>query len=475
LTGTFGVPLFYYETKEDKQLLNFIGRKEKNLMKKFLTSKCYLFLFALILIPSLTMAQTTYVGSKKCMTCHSSIYETWKDTLHNKSQQILSRTNDTLVVDWKGMIKLKAGNIPEVIVKLEDGPGDVHQAILVDAKDPSKEATYTVVRTYGGWGWKQRYQVKIGNHHYILPFQWNQATSRWVPYNLQNWYKEDGSLKTPPVEKSFEMSCAGCHNTGLELKKVDRGYESKYIELNIGCEKCHGPGSEHVRSPKTKGKIIHPRKLPYERSLEVCGQCHSRGVSVPNGIFEYPWNDKDNKPYKIGEPLSNYYQFKPGIWGDPQVHSKSHHQQWLDFQKSGHFFARVHCFNCHNPHGGPSRSQLIKADHNNNLCLSCHGKDKKFANAWAIRIHTKHNYAPETRGISRCSSCHLVKTASSAEAGDIHNHDFRIIRPRVSLEMFEKDPKNVVPNSCNGCHTEWAKDEAGYKTGAKAFDSLFLK
>src|SRR4030066_269271 len=79
------------------------------------------------------------------------------------------------------------------------------QATLVDSKDPSKEVTYNVVRTYGGWGWKQRYQVKIGNHHYILPFQWNQATSRWVPYNLQNWYNGDGSLKTPAEEKSFEM------------------------------------------------------------------------------------------------------------------------------------------------------------------------------------------------------------------------------------------------------------------------------
>src|SRR3989304_4538942 len=88
-----------------------------------------------------------------------------------------------------------------------------------------KEVTYAVVRTYGGWGWKQRYQVKIGNNHYILPIQWNQATSRWVPYNLQNWYKEDGSLKTPHVEKSFEMSCASCHNTGLELIKVGEGDE----------------------------------------------------------------------------------------------------------------------------------------------------------------------------------------------------------------------------------------------------------
>lgn len=67
----------------------------------------------------------------------------------------------------------------------------------------------------------------------------------------------------------------------------------------------------------------------------------------------------------------------------------------------------------------------------------------------------------------------MVKTASSAEAGDIHSHDFKIIRPRTSLEMYEKDPKNVLPNSCNGCHNEWSKDEAGYKSGVKAYESLF--
>jgi hypothetical protein len=39
--------------------------------------------------------------------------------------------------------------------------------------------------------------------------------------------------------------------------------------------------------------------------------------------------------------------------------------------------------------------------------------------------------------------------------------------------MFEKDPKNVVPNSCNGCHTEWSKDKVGFEKGVKAYDSLF--
>lgn len=69
----------------------------------------------------------------------------------------------------------------------------------------------------------------------------------------------------------------------------------------------------------------------------------------------------------------------------------------------------------------------------------------------------------------------MVKTATSAETGDIHSHDFKIIKPHLSLEMFKKDPKNGVPNSCNGCHKEWAGDEVGYLKGVQAFESTFGK
>jgi predicted CXXCH cytochrome family protein len=442
-------------------------------MRGFFTKTAGLLLLVLLLSGP-ALAQTV-VGSHTCMKCHKAASDMWKDTLHNKSQQVLSPSNDTVVVDWRGTVKLKAGNIPEVTVKLSRGPGGIYRATLVDAKDPSKEMTYDVVRTYGGWGWKQRYQVKIGNNHFILPIQWNQATSRWVPYNLQNWYNDDGSLKAIAMAKSFEMSCAGCHNTGLQLKKVEGGYESTYVELNTGCERCHGPGSEHVKAPKAKGKIVNPRKLPYERAIEACGQCHNRGVSVPAGSFEFPWNDKENRPYKLGDNLADYYQFKPGLWGDPQAHSRQHHQQWNDLLKSKHYTAKVTCWDCHAPHGGPGESQLVKADYNNNLCLSCHGKDKRFANPAAVRAHAKHNYAPETKGTGRCSSCHMVKTASSAEAGDIHSHDFRIIKPSESLALFKKDPKAVPANSCNGCHKEWSGNQAGYEAGAAAYEGLFGK
>ncbi len=79
--------------------------------------------------------------------------------------------------------------------------------------------------------------------HYILPIQWNQATSKWVAYNPNWWYNENGSLKTPPPRNSFELDCAGCHNTGLVIAKGTETVDVKYTELNTGCEKCHGAGS----------------------------------------------------------------------------------------------------------------------------------------------------------------------------------------------------------------------------------------
>jgi predicted CXXCH cytochrome family protein len=444
-------------------------------MKQRYLSISLLFIVVVFAIPSLLMAQANYVGSDKCMSCHKTIYGMWKDTLHNKSQQVLTPNNDTIVVDWKGTVKIKAGDLPEAIVKLNKTPDGIYQASLIDVKNPTNQTTYNIARTYGGWGWKQRYQVKIGENYYILPIQWNQATSRWVPYNMQNWYGQDGTLKTPPVTTSFEMKCASCHNTGLALKKLNGGYESKYVELNTGCEKCHGPGSNHVKKPKAKGSIVNPKKMAYERAIEVCGQCHSRGVSFPGGSFDFPWNDKDNKPYKLGEPLANYYQQKPGIWGNPEAHARQHHQQWVDLLKSKHYKAQVACHDCHNPHGGPDQAQLVKADHNNTLCLSCHQKDKRFSSVAAIRNHTKHNYAPETTGSSKCSTCHMARTASSAEAGDIHSHDFKIIKPSVSFDMFNKDPKMALPNSCTGCHKDWGKGKEGYETGVMAYESLYGK
>ena len=81
-------------------------------------------------------AAPAYVRSGRCQSCHKAIYDMWKDTLHNKSQQIITPTNDTVVVGWNGMLKLKAENIPEVVVKLNN------RFKVSDEKSPADTTVY---------------------------------------------------------------------------------------------------------------------------------------------------------------------------------------------------------------------------------------------------------------------------------------------------------------------------------------------
>jgi hypothetical protein len=84
-------------------------------------------------------------------------------------------------------------------------------------------------------------------------------------------------------DKQFDQNCIGCHVVGYEKPggsvigkmhyEADLG--GRTIEKNledVGCETCHGPGSEHVQRPvDSDGKPQHIEGAPAE---EACMQCH---------------------------------------------------------------------------------------------------------------------------------------------------------------------------------------------------------
>lgn len=418
-----------------------------------------------------------FVGSGRCQECHKETYDMWKETRHTKMVQVPSPENDNMAGDWQGTLKLGsppgqgpagaggppgASILPEATVRLKQLPGSVYQITLVDSRDSSREVTYTISRTLGGFWDKQRYMVKIGDLHYFAPVQWNNFEAKWGAYGLQNWYGEDGSLKEPESYRSFEMACIGCHVTGLVLNTDGDTYEATYSELNAGCEMCHGPGSTHVEAP-TEGSIVNPGKLGYARAMDVCNQCHTAGVSLPNGSVGYPWNDKDNKPFVVGESLGDYLQ--GGSYGAPETYGNIRSGLWHNYPFNGHAEAEIRCFDCHNPHGGAGKHQLVDAVYNNNLCLSCHGA--KLSDLRKIQEHTKHHYEPQRTGRSRCISCHDVN------ATPISGHFLEVITPMESLEDWKKNPDRVRANSCNGCHEEWSGEEAALLLGVEAYDRLF--
>jgi predicted CXXCH cytochrome family protein len=487
-----------------------------------------------ILLSGNTPANAAYIGSSKCLMCHKD-YSSLKMTLHklgiraagkNSNLQDSSRFPDF----DKGLNKLMAGtkfyfyNYDKTrgfdkYMITDKAPADPATVSFTatffkdtdgklkfkteNAKDPSDPArTYTVEMTYGGGLYKQRYLFRVGKN--LFPFvQFNQhgddsfgdrSRKQWRDYHADWLYNEEAKkLANPPQAKSFDKECASCHYAGYSLSKTAEG---DYIagatndangefdidgdgipnELNIGCENCHGPGSEHMKSAKEKkaSTIVSPGKLAAERTSIICGQCHSR----PQGNLknDQPVN-KDNKMMLPGTSrndfLVNYTTREDAaqkdFWADG-IHSKSHHQQYTDFIKSKKYRNGnriLSCADCHDPHGKNAIKHQAKAEvKDGDLCLSCHKSTDMKAHTTA-KVGFGHE--KDMTKIS-CIDCHNPKTMQTGAGfgkgltrkdgknywvNDVTSHIFDVPK-KDNVGVKGVDPGKAMPvpytNSCGSCH-----------------------
>ena len=244
--------------------------------------------------------------------------------------------------------------------------------------------------------------------------------------------------------------------------------------MNVGCEVCHGPGSEHVKAAVARkgATIVNPSRLASERATVICDQCHSR----PQGNLK---NDqpvsKDNRMLTPGitrnEYLANHTTREDAaqkdFWDDG-VHSKSHHQQGTDFIRSKKYINGTQlltCADCHDPHGKSAVKHQLKLearDAKNSLCASCHaGIDVKAHTAQAVG---------EEHGDIRCVDCHSAKTMQTGAGlgkglvrkdgknywvNDISSHLFVVPR-KDNKAVKGVEPGKAMPipytNACGTCH-----------------------
>jgi len=474
-----------------------------------------------------------YVGTSQCLTCHAA-YKAQKKTLHGLGIKVVGKQSK--LQDYSrfpnfddGLNKLMAGrklyfsgfdkgrgfdkylisekmpadaasvSFAATFFKDTDGKLKFKTENMKDPSDPAR--TYTVEMTYGGGIYKQRYLYRSGQ--YLFPFvQFNtmgdesyadRARKTWRDYHA-DWLFNEGTKKLadPPKKKSFEIDCASCHFTGYSLTptvagdfvagavndpngEADIDGDGIPNELNIGCEVCHGPGSEHAKSPKAKkaSTIVSPRKLPPERASVICEQCHTR----PQGNLK---NDqpvsKDNKMMLPGtsrnEFLVNFTTREDAaqrdFWPD-KLHSKSHHQQGTDFIKSKKYRNGTHimiCTDCHDPHGIKEVKHQLRSevrDAKNTLCTSCH---KGMAD---VTAHTAAKVGMGHIDI-HCVDCHNAKTMQTGAGfgkgltrkdgknywmNDITSHIFDVPR-KDNVGVKGVDPGRTMPipytNACGKCH-----------------------
>ncbi len=479
-----------------------------------------------------------YVGSEFCIACHPG-QGTWRNTKH--AQALRRPMTRFSLMPGKGVVADFDNN------GVDDFRQGLDFNQIASAFDPFKpnapvlsveggryfitigQLKMPIVATQGGTGdWKQRYLVRVpvagtpdgfSRENYVSPVQYNEVPRQYVVYHPEAWYDGNNQPRFGPGtpvqvvaaenNRTYSKKCIGCHTTGTRelgqtaqgeyfyraftavlFRANDPGYfdydHDGVVDLvNIGCESCHGPGSAHILGGGDPSKIVNPAKLDTPAANAVCGQCHTRVKSVPDGLHDWPYQETTKTPFTPGRTdIEDFFTDASGRWPDG-INSRQHHQQWLDFIKSpkpGFQFHPVQCVECHDPHGRTTNPHLIRdqlvergvpiptqAD-NNTLCLACHagfgpfrdlGKQtiadidqeaNRNAVAKVVSAHTNHPYAPERRmGLSRCTECHMPKIAKSAIDYDIRSHVFEAIPPEKTLTFQDQ---GGMPNSCAvSCHS----------------------
>ena len=365
--------------------------------------------------PSAGNAGATYVGSKACESCHKEIYAGWQQT--------------------------RMANVVR-------DPKLHPEAVLGDFKHPDPNVNFTlddVAFVYGS-KWKQRYFKRQGDDYYVLPAQWDVKNGKWLPFHVPDdadwwtaYYPKDNTGRPTGT------LCDGCHsvNYNIATKQV--------TEWNVGCERCHGPGSLHVAKPTTKN-IINPRSLDRVRSNDVCIQCHSQGRTLQTTIdgkyYDWPVG------YKPGARLVDYWRLEDIHLGKTDFYyfsdgtAHKNRMQGNDFVSSQMYHADVRCMDCHNVHSNRYASNLITTG--NELCLSCHTPDSPAGPHMSVAQHTHH---AENSAGSQCIACHMPRIETTLPGQFVAAHTFRFISPKETQTLG-------IPNACNSCHkdktTDWA-------------------
>jgi len=365
-----------------------------------------------------TAASAHYTGSLACEKCHQQVYEHWKKT---------------------------------PMANVVRDPREHPEAIIPDlATDPLAKFTKDQVALVYGRLWKQRYFTKIGDDYFPEPAQWDVTNHVWRPYFVPkgaDWWEPF----YPPdnMQRPTGPTCDGCHS-------VDYNIHTKMVlEWNVGCERCHGPGSEHVAHP-SRGNILNPARMDYVQANDTCIQCHSQGRPLTNPIegkyYDWPVG------YRVGLNLRDFWHLEDHTLGEttfthfPDGTAHKNRMQGNDFVQSVMYRRGITCFTCHDVHGTDNYAQLRKpAD---KLCLDCHGPMSLDGPRTAtLEEHTHHKTG--TPG-SQCVSCHMPKIETTIADVDVHAHTFAFISPGTT-------DKYKIPNPCTSCHTD---KSTAWATGA---------
>ena len=372
-----------------------------------------------------------YVGMNTCKLCHQSIYNSFIKTGMGKSFDIASKSKSSADFSKPGIY---------------DKIADLHYKAYWN-KDSLYIHEFRIQKNETLYSRKEQVNFIIGSgQHTNSHLQINNGYLNQMP---MTYYTQKKKWDLPPgfengintrFTRKIGLECMSCHNS---YPNLIIGSENKYQSMpsGIDCERCHGPGSIHVKQRQNGSKIdtskyidysiVNPAKLAIDEQFDVCQRCHLQG----NAIL------KENKTFfdfKPGQKLSNYISvFLPKYTNSNTEFIMASHADRLKqsacFIKSYEkiqnknilkpYKEAMTCVTCHNPHVSVRETN---ANVFNDACLSCHNTKTENENT-KLKLQNAHKLFKKNTW-SNCVSCHMPVSGSS-DIPHVTVHDHYIRKP----------------------------------------------
>ncbi|ELP31850.1 multiheme c-type cytochrome [Rhodopirellula baltica] len=287
-----------------------------------------------------TSQESGFVGREVCRECHENNFElharhAHASTFHQVSQTQLPDVFAGSKFDGGkgyGIYEYFADDQRELFVRL---PAEFDQQAfpLQYALGSGQHAQTMLTLTTATDGQTEGIEHRVSCYHNqrvgITP-----GHSKMSPSNALELFGD--MQRGEPLQR-----CVYCHTTRGEV--VDATV--KDLVASVNCEKCHGPGSEHVRlarkTPTPPKYSVGQEDWDVESEIQLCGDCHRLPKNLSEmEVREYP--DLLARFQPVGMLRSRCYLESDG---------------------------QMRCTTCHNPH---QTIQEVSKDQHLRACIQCH-------------------------------------------------------------------------------------------------------
>jgi tetratricopeptide (TPR) repeat protein len=347
------------------------------------------------------------VGSKACSGCHAEIYRSYSATG-------MSRTSGKAGVG-EFRENFEPPNFKDdrlgVEYRVSQVPGGYR--LQFSRVDSGAQGQRLLGWFIGSGRVGRSYFSSLDGFLFQSPVSYYTLASKW---DVSPGYQRYPSIN---LTRAVETGCLQCHASRLQpvAGTQNRFADPPFLEGGVGCERCHGPGRNHVlkmSSGNRKGssQIVNPSKLDPARRDSVCAQCHLAGAARIARLRA------KREPYRPGELLSDYSAFFVWAGSESSTLSVNSHverlQQSLCKRASGD---RLWCGSCHDPHSESEKaSGFYRA-----RCQKCHQTSA-----------CKETAAARRKLQDDCVACHMPKSpVRDAEHAVYTDHSIPR-RPRAS-------------------------------------------